>query len=320
MKPMKQLWELIKYKPWLYIANVVVWTIVELIPLLPILIIREILDSFTNNAALDQRFWWLIALTVIIYLGQILFVYIGVVVGVLYALFIEGLMRNNLFKALLNRPGAKALTMSSGEALSRFRDDVYEACDVLGWPPDIVGKGLRAFIAVGVLATINMKITFVVIMPLLVVSAIVQQVRKRVQKYREASREATSKVIGAMGEIFGAVQAIQVAGAEEGVLAHYRRLNQNRHNKMLKDTLFIKVVGSVLNNVVHLGTGLILIFSASAMKRGNFSIGDFALFINYWFLIANFTEHFGGMIASYQQSKVSMQRLWDFLQDTPDEE
>ena len=37
---------------------------------------------------------------------------------------------------------------------------------------------------------------------------------RRIERYRTASREATGQVTGFLGEVFGAVQAVKVAGAE----------------------------------------------------------------------------------------------------------
>ncbi len=127
--------------------------------------------------------------------------------------------------------------------------------------------------------------------------ALVQQVRKRVRKYREASREATGRVIG----------------AGEHIISHFRKLNQERHKAGLRVSLFVKVLESGLDNVVHLGTGLILLLAAQSMRAGDFSVGDFALFTTYWYRFADFTDIFGGFLSAYQQARVSFERLIGLL-------
>ncbi len=92
---------------------------------------------------------------------------------------------------------------------------------------------------------------------------------------------AAVRVTGALGEIFGAVQAVQVAGAEDHVLTHVRRLSDTRRQLMLKDRVLSQVLDSVFANTVNLGTGLILILAAQSMRGGTFTVGDFALFVYY---------------------------------------
>ncbi len=63
---------------------------------------------------------------------------------------------------------------------------------------------------------------------------------KRLEKYRAASRKATGRVTGAIGEIFSTVQAIKVAGAEKHVVKHLEKLNEQRRAAMLKDTVLTR--------------------------------------------------------------------------------
>jgi len=64
-----------------------------------------------------------------------------------------------------------------------------------------------------ILLRVNALITLLVFLPLICVVAIAQGMKKHLERYRRASREATGRVTSAIGEIFGAVQAIQVASA-----------------------------------------------------------------------------------------------------------
>jgi len=53
-------------------------------------------------------------------------------------------------------------------------------------------------------------VLFIVFLPLLAIVAVAQVVTRRLQQSRAASQVATSRVTGALGEIFGAVQAVQI--------------------------------------------------------------------------------------------------------------
>lgn len=320
MKRLKLLFKLLVYRPWMYLLDVFLWSIIEVLPLLHGLIIKAILDGFDKANGLDQNFWYLIAGIIVLYIVRILFTYAGTINYVFYDFSITGLLRQNLLKIILKRPGAKALKISPGEAISRFRDDVQDVSDMFDWPIDAFGKFLRASAATIILLSIDAKLTLMVFMPLLAVITIIQQLRGRIRKYKEASRETTSRVAGAVGEIFSSVQAVQAAGAEKHIIKHFKMLSQKRHRAAIKDTQFVKLLETSTDNVVNLGTGLILLLSASSIIKGNFTIGDFALFTTYWYHIADFTNVFGECLSGYHQGCVAFDRLIDFIDDAPSEE
>jgi len=118
-------------------------------------------------------------------------------------------------------------------------------------------------------------------------------------------------------EMFEAVQAVKVAGAEERVIRHLRRLNEERRKLMLKDQVFTQVLDSVFANTVSLGTGLILLLSADAIRSGHFSVGDFALFVSYLGFVTDFTVFFGHFLAHYRQTGVAFQRMGAMLPGAP---
>src|SRR5208283_4703775 len=127
--------------------------------------------------------------------------------------------------------------------------------------------------------------------PLVGVVAIAHMATTRVHPYRRAGRQATAQVTGALGDMFEAAQAVQVAGAEERVIAHFRRLNNTRRDAMLKDQVLTQVLDSVFINSANIGTGLVLLLGAQAMRSGSFSVGDFALFVAYLDFVADFTQN-----------------------------
>jgi ATP-binding cassette subfamily B protein len=156
-----------------------------------------------------------------------------------------------------------------------------------------------------------------VFLPLVVVVAAAQLATSLLQKYRAASREATGQVTEAISEMFGAVQAIQVAGAESRVIGRFKELNDRRRGAMLKDKLVNQVLDSVFSNTVNLGTGLILLLGAQSMRSGEFTVGDFALFVYYLTFVTQFIQNFGKFIAYFKQAEVSKQRMASLLQNAP---
>lgn len=229
----------------------------------------------------------------------------------------SGLLWRNLLERILERPGARAVPGSPGEAISRFRDDGEQAEDAISWTLDLIGEGLFALIAVVILLRINVQITLLVFFPLAGVVALAQALSKRLEKYRQASRKATAQVTSAIGEIFSTVQGIQIAAAEPHVLAHFERLNEKRRAAMLKDRVLEQFLNATIGNTVGIGTGLILVLAAQILRGSQLGLGDLALFIYYLAFVADFTQNFGMTLAHYAQTKVAFRRLETLLQGAP---
>jgi ATP-binding cassette subfamily B protein len=310
---------MIRYRPWLYLADALFWTMIHAIPIVPGLIAREFFNTLTGNAQVGFGLWELIALLLMSALAQVVLILGGLLVDILHRFTMSALLRRNLLEHILQRPGARAILDSPGEAISRFRDDAQQVEDAISWTLDMIGLAAFAISAIVVLLRINPQITLLVFMPLIGVIAIAQIGSARVERYRKASRQATGSVTDAIGEIFGAVQAVQVAGAERYVLDHFRRLNENRRRSMLRDRLITQMLESIFSNIVSVGTGLILILAAQSMRSSTFTVGDFALFVYYLGFATTFTQWLGIFMAHYKQTSVAFERMVVLLQGAPPE-
>lgn len=318
MSIVQLVWEIIKYRPWIFTLNCTAWILIHASPLIPGLITREFFDTLSGNAKINTGIWGLVALVVVTALVRSLTIIAGFRLDILFRFSIIGLIRRNLLNHILNRPGALAIQTSVGEIINNFKDDGETIENAVDWILDVMGTVAFALGAVIVLMNINFIITLFVFTPLVFVVALAQKASKKVQKYRRASRDATAEVTGALGEIFGSVQAVQVAAAEDNIIEHFKKLNKERHKLMLKDSLFTQLLDSIFYNTVNLGTGLILLLCAQSMKTGSFTVGDFSLFVYYLTFVADFTHFFGYFLAQFQQAKVAFERLRTILCGAPD--
>jgi ATP-binding cassette subfamily B protein len=317
VKTFKLMWELIKYRPWLYLANCLIWIFIHVSPVIPGLIAKEFFDTLSGKGSLNVGVWGLMVLIAVTALVTIMAIFCGARTDIIHRFTMSALIRRNLLQCILQKPGANSIPYSVGEAVNCFRDDAEQAEDAISWTLDVIGTAVFAIVAIVILLSINAKITIFVFTPLVAVVAIAQIASERVEKYRTASREATGKVTGALGEIFGSVQAIQVSGSEDYIIKHLNKLNKERHKMVLRDSVLSQLLDSVFTNTVSIGTGFILLLVGQSMKGGSFTVGDFALFIYYLTFVADFTHFFGTFIAHYQQTGVAFKRMHELLQGEP---
>ncbi len=317
MSTWRFVWGLITYRPWVYLATVICFTAGYALPVVPGLLTQAFFDRLTGAAPVGLDPWSIIALLVAVALARAAALAGGFVASATGRESMANLLRRNVLERILELPGAAALPESPGEALNRLRDDVLQAEETADFMVDVVGQTTFAVVALSVLLRIDARLTVLVFLPLLIVLLVTRAVGRQILQNRRWSREATARVTGLIADLFGAVQAVQVAGAEDRVIGHLRRLNDERREAMVADRLLTQVLESIALNASSLGTGLILLLGARTMASGQFSVGDFALFVYYLGYAADFTHFAGRWLALYRQTGVAKDRLLTLLQGAP---
>ncbi|QJC53921.1 ABC transporter ATP-binding protein [Paenibacillus albicereus] len=317
MKTRSFFWSLIRYRPGLYALNLIFWSLIHMAPLVPGLLTKAFFDDLEGSYDFPYGVAAIAALLVAAALGRIGLIYVGFLTDVNVRYRISMLLRRNMLAHVLKEPGARAIPVSPGEAISNFRDDVDHTEEAVSWSVDMLG--LIGFVGVAswILISIDAQMTVLVFVPLILVVTAAQVATARIQKYRAASREATAKVTGAISEMFGNVQAIQVAGAEKRVVGRFVQLSERRRQTMVKDKLMTEALSSVFANSVNLGTGLILLLAGYKMRAGGFSVGDLALFVYYLTFVTQLIGNVGNFMTYYKQMAVSFGRIKSMLQGAP---
>lgn len=233
---------------------------------------------------------------------------------------IGALLRRNIFARILQRPGARALPSSTGDAISRLRDDTFEVSGYICWLFDPVGQIIVLCLALWLLMRISPLVTLTVFIPFVVVLAVLSVLRRRVRTYRKSTQESIADTTGLLGEVFGAVQMLKIAHAERRVVSHFERLSESRRKATLKDRVFTKLLDSISWNAADLGTGLLLLVAAQAIAHKDFSVGDFTLFVSYLSWLTVVLSGSGIFMARFTQAGVSLERLFVLMQGAPNEE
>lgn len=313
MHTLRYIIQLVRYRPGLFVVNCLAWGTHHSLPIIAGLITRELFNTLAGESGIGLNIWTLVALLAGVAMARVSIMFGGVWAWSTLYLSIGALLRRNMLDWLVNGPGTRTLPDSPGEAVSRFRDDVEEIVEYIeGWT-DFSGFALFVPVAFVIMFTIDPMITFVVLLPLVGIGVLAHRMGGRIRKYRKATREATGKVTSFIGEIFGSVQALKVASAESNVMEHFADLNERRRGVALKDTLLTELLRSLNGNMVNIGTGIILLMVATSMSRGEFSIGDFALFVTYLQRMTISMFFLGDLLAQHRRTGVSIERIGTLL-------
>lgn len=314
----KVVWELIRFRPWYWFIDLVAVGLVRFCwQVGPALIMKAFFDFLTGAAPLTFGIWAIVAFFIALFFGRLLSTY-----GFYYAdvpIFADmgTLLRKNLLSHILKRPGASQLPDSAGEAVSRFKGDVQELPLFVILINDVmVGLAIIA-VSIVLMTQINPSVTIMALIPLVIVGIVANIATSRIEHYRRASRQSAGKVTGFIGEFFGAVQAVKIATAEKNIINHFHKINDERRKLTVREKLFDEILGSIYRNTSTLGTGVILVLVGQSMRTGNFTLGDFSLFVYLLQSMGDLTT-FGGMLwARYKQMNVSVKRMYRLMENAP---
>jgi ATP-binding cassette, subfamily B, bacterial len=218
---------------------------------------------------------------------------------------------------MLRRPGAAALPVTAGDAVNRLDDDAADLGDFPTWAPEMIGHFIFTAVALVIMWRINPLITLVAVLPLLGVMLLNRFAWNRFLHYNREGRQASGQVTGFLGETLGAVQAIKVANAESDAMRYFHRLNEERRRTNVRLHLFFAMFQSVSANMGDVAVAVMVLLAGQALRAGQFTVGDFALFASYLFFVSRFPANVGSFIAEIAQERVCLDRLQALQPEAP---
>jgi len=308
---------LIAYRPLRYAVVALCWMLFHAWPLIPGLLAKAFFDALQGHAPVRLTLGSIVALVLAAGLARAAIILGATLWGRSWAFAVRGLLRRNLLAHILERSDAREASGSVGEVISTLRDDVEVMGLMADWVFDAAAGLIFACGGIAILLRVDARVTWLVFVPIAAVIVLAHLARARLEHLRARGREATARVTGSIGDTFGAVQAIQAAGAEDRVVARLRLLGDERQHAILRDRLQGLALDALFANTASLGAGLTLLAAPSAMRAGAFTVGDFALFAAYLMQVAEYTAFLGYLIATYRQSGVAFQRAAALLRGTP---
>ena len=164
--------KMILYSRRLWLGNLFMMLVLMGFAMIPGLVMREFFNLLTGDAQAGLNLWTIIALLFMSEIGTNLGIYGLVVTNTPFFMHSMTLLRKNLLKHILRRPGASALPDSPGEAVSRFQGDVFEIPLFALWLNDLIGSIVFSGVGLIIMIHISPHITALAILPFLVVGVI----------------------------------------------------------------------------------------------------------------------------------------------------
>ena len=309
--------ELMRYRPWRFVASAALWSLMHGSPVVFGYLIGRIFDELSGGATVESNPWVLVVVFAAIALGRNVVLWFGEIIWIDHWLEQSLQLRRNMLRWLLEAPGSRVIEMSTGGSISTFRDDVDDVMEYLESYVDVGGFIIFGLGALGVMASIDAGLTLVLLVPLLLTLVLTQALVPEIRRRRREMRFATETVTGFVGEMFGSVQAVKLAGARSSMLTHFRALNEHRRKKALRDTFLTEALRSINVNMASIAVAITLIAVSGRVGSPEFTIGDLTVFLTYLPRLAGNMAWIGNIFAQHRRAGIAFERIQTVTVDAP---
>jgi ATP-binding cassette subfamily B protein len=294
-----------------YVPGGFLWSLEHTLPLFTGLILKAVFDRVSGDRPAYGTALSLVALLVAAELGRAMVFWSAMAYWPAWWRAVATWLRANVLESVLCAPGPPSTRLpgSPGEAIGRFRDDVEDLVWFVDVWVDLVGGAVLAAVAVAVMISISPIVTVVVVVPVVGVLAGTRALGHLLRRSHLLLREHGSSVTDLIADLFGGVLALKAAGAEERALARLRARNASRRHAAVRAQLAHDLMGSVGGLGAQIGTGLVLLVAAGALRDGSFTVGDLALFTSYAASLTGLSRWLGRLLAYQREAGVALQRL-----------
>jgi ATP-binding cassette subfamily B protein len=296
-----------------YLGGGVLWVLFWVVPLLTGLILKGLFDQLSGDrlASLETALWLCVAFVAVEAVRGAMFWLTITIFWPYWWIGAETTLRVNTLRSVLTArgPAASRLPHSSGEAVSRLRDDVHDLVALTDRWVDLAGALAFGGAAFAIMASIDPLVTVALVLPLLLVLVLNRLLAAAIRRVHSQARQLGAMVTAFIGETFAGVLAIKTAGAEQAALARLREHNRRRRAAAVKDRLLIDLADTSTSAGVEVSIGLVLLLAAPAMRRGEFTVGDFALFASYVGWLTMLPRFLGRLLYRIPQGAVATERL-----------
>ena len=98
---------------------------------------------------------------------------------------------------------------------------------------------------------------------------------------------------------------------------HLIALNRARARVEVRQVFYRGLLSALNNSVVNFGIGVMLLMAGTAIGKGTFTVGDFALFVSYLWFTTQVPSEIGTFYGDYKTQAVSIDRLMELIHPEP---
>ena len=227
-------------------------------------------------------------------------------------------IRNEAFRKIQVLPLKYIDRHPYGEVVSRVIADVDQFADGLLMGFTQLFTGIAMIIGTfGFMLSVNVKITFVVVLITPVSFFVANFIAKRTFAMFRQQSEIRGEQTGMIDEMIGNQKVVQAFGQGKKVTEEFDKVNEKLGKAYLRATFFSSITNPAtrfVNSLVYTGVG---ITGAFAVVNGSLSVGQLSSFLSYANQYTKPFNEISGVVTEFQNAVACAQRIFDLIEEEP---
>ncbi|NNU93561.1 ABC transporter ATP-binding protein [Geobacillus sp. NFOSA3] len=310
---------------WYIIATMIIGIIKFAIPLLIPLLLKYVVDEIIANTKLPmsvktERLWWAIAVMLVI------FVLIRPIVEYYRQYFAQWTaskvlydIRNRLFTHMQKLSFTYYSNHRTGEIISRVINDVEQTKDfIITGLMNLWLDMTTIIIALIIMMKMDIKLTLVSISTLPLYAFSVKYFFGRLRQRTRMRSQALAELQAYLHERVQGMPVIKSLAIEEEEQKRFSEQNNNFLTKALMHTSWNAKSFSVVNTVTDIAPIIVIGYAGYQVLLGHITVGTLVAFVGYIDRLYSPLRRLVNSSTTLTQSFASMDRMFEFLDETYD--
>ena len=280
-------------------------------------VIRIAIDDLNHGVTRQKIFLYAALLVAISFAkGVFLFLTRWIIIGI--SREIEFDLRNDLFRHLERQPAAYFQQHRTGDIMARMTNDLNAVRMLLG--PAIMYSANTVLFSIGALyflLRISPWLTLVALVPLPLVSVLVQVLGRKIHERFERIQAMYSEISAQAQENFSGARLVRAFAQEEAQIAAFERSNKENIRRGLRLVQLMGMLWPTLEFVLGLALAITLLVGGHEVLSHRISIGDFVAFNTYMVMLTWPVIALGWVVNLWQRGTASVVRIDELLSDKP---
>jgi ATP-binding cassette subfamily B protein len=280
-------------------------------------VIRIAIDDL-NHGVTRQKILLYAGLLVLISAAKGVFLFLTrwIIIGISRDIELD--LRNDLFRHLERQPASYFQQHRTGDIMARMTNDLNAVRMLLG--PAIMYSANTVLFSIGALyflIRISPWLTLVALVPLPLVSILVQSLGRKIHERFERIQAMYSEISAQAQENFSGARLVRAFAQEEAQIAAFEKSNQENIRRGLRLVQLMGMLWPTLDFVLGLAMAITLLVGGHEVLSHRISIGDFVAFNTYMVMLTWPVIALGWVVNLWQRGTASVVRIDELLSDKP---
>jgi ATP-binding cassette subfamily B protein len=223
---------------------------------------------------------------------------------------IEYDLRNDLFQHLTTLNSDFYQRFKTGDLMSRMINDLTAVRMMVGmFVLTIANTPLMYGLALVFMSSLNARLTFVAIVPYLVLFVSIRWLMRAMMMRSLRVQEGLAAIGSKVQESLAGIHVVKAYTLEDHEAGLFRKINDTYNEQGLALARTRGAMMPMIRGASATATMVVLIYGGSMVMSGRMSLGSLVAFLSYLGQLAWPTISLGWMLSIYQRGKASMKRL-----------